>query len=186
MVQFPEIQQKDLQVSTLGVCKVRSPLRRSTEFGTGLSTFVPDDMRVLYEPRFCLGDELCEVSFERAGARKDIFFEPAQTTAAVVTCGGLCPGINNVIRTLVMELNHNYGVRNVIGIRFGYQGLQPGAAYPALELTPEVVEDIHHRGGTILGSSRGHQEPATTVDFDRSEYQHFILHRWRRYATRRS
>ena len=131
----------------------------------GLSSFVPDEMRVLYEPRFCQGDQLCEVSFERAGARKDIFFDPAQTTAAVVTCGGLCPGINNVIRSLVMELTFNYRVQRILGIRFGYKGLSPDAPYPPLEMTPDVVADIHHQGGTILGSSRGHQEPAETVDY---------------------
>ena len=165
MVQTPDVRAEDLEISSLGPCSVRSPLRRSTEAGTGLSTFVPDDMRVLYEPRFRVGEEPSNVCFERAGARRDIYFEPSETTAAVVTCGGLCPGINNVIRSLVMELSYNYGVKRILGIRFGYQGLSPEAPHPPLDLTPDKVADIHHKGGTMLGSSRGHQEPTETVDF---------------------
>ena len=165
MVEQPKVSQEELAISNLGACQFRSPLRRTAEMDAGLSSFVPDEMRVLYEPRFRLGDAICDISFERAGARQDIFFDPAETTAAVVTCGGLCPGINDVIRTLVLEMTHNYGVHQVLGIRYGYQGLTPAAPEPPLALTPEVVEDIHHQGGSILGSSRGHQEPAETVDY---------------------
>lgn len=165
MVQTPDVRQEELEVATLGPCEVRSPLRRATELDAGQSSFVPDDARVLYEPRFCLGETPCEISFERAGARQEIFFDPAQTTAAVVSCGGLCPGINNVIRALVMELAFNYGLPRILGIRFGYQGMTPAAPYPPMELTPESVADIHHKGGTILGSSRGRQEPTEQVDF---------------------
>ncbi|MCG8448389.1 MAG: ATP-dependent 6-phosphofructokinase [Pirellulales bacterium] len=165
MVERPKVQQENLEVTNLGPCRIRSPLKRSAQQDVGLSSFVPDDMRVLYEPRFRLGEAVANVSFERAGARQEIFFDPAKTKTAVVSCGGLCPGINNVIRTLVMELNYNYYVKHVVGIRFGFQGLQSEAPHPPLELTPEVVEDIHHRGGTILGSSRGPQDPAKSVDF---------------------
>ncbi|MGI9456457.1 MAG: ATP-dependent 6-phosphofructokinase [Aeoliella sp.] len=165
MVELPTVRQEDLEVATLGPCRVQSPLKRSAQQDVGLCSFVPDDMRVLYEPRFCLDGERSDVSFERAGARQKIFFDPKKTKAAVVTCGGLCPGINNVIRTLVLELYYNYGVKDVAGIRYGYQGLQPNGARPPLELTPDVVEDIHHRGGTILGTSRGSQDPAQSVDF---------------------
>ncbi|MCA9232021.1 MAG: ATP-dependent 6-phosphofructokinase [Planctomycetales bacterium] len=155
---------EQLEVSTLGECRVDSPLTRARFPGTGRGSFVPDDMRVLYEPFFRLGEEINQLSFQRAGAREKIFFEPAKTKAAIVTCGGLCPGINNVIRTLVLELNFNYGVREVAGIRFGYQGFHPQAGLPPIELTPDHVESIHHLGGTILGSSRGHQEPGLVVD----------------------
>ena len=169
MVEQPSLQQAQLEVATLGPCRFRSPLKRSSQPGVGRepvsSSFVPDDMRVLYEPRFQLGQSPPELCFERAGARQEIFFDPTKTRAAVVTCGGLCPGINNVIRTLVMELDHNYGVQDVLGIRFGYDGLQTDQGRPPLKLTHDVVEDIHHRGGTILGTSRGHREPRTTVDF---------------------
>jgi len=105
------------------------------------------------------------VLFEKAGARQQIFFHPAQAKAAIVTCGGLCPGLNNVIRSAFLELHKNYGVQQVLGIRHGYQGLNPQAGQPPLRLSMELVEDIHKEGGTILGTSRGAQDPAVTVDF---------------------
>ena len=82
---------------------------------------------------------------EVAGPREKIFFDPSKTKAAIVTCGGLCPGINDVIRTLVMELHHRYGVRNIVGIKYGFQGLIPKYGHPIMELTPEIVKDIHTR-----------------------------------------
>jgi 6-phosphofructokinase 1 len=86
-------------------------------------------------------------------------------TAAVVTCGGLCPGLNNVVRSLFLELHHNYGVRKILGIRYGYAGLNPAVGLPPCDLTPELVEDIHQEGGTVLGSSRGPQPVDVMVDF---------------------
>lgn len=165
MVEQPKVRQEELEISNLGPCEIHSPLKRTSEMDTGLSSFVPDDMRVLYEPRFRRGEPVCEVSFERAGARQEIFFEPEKTTAAIVSCGGLCPGINNVVRSLVLEMTYNYGVKQILGIRYGYRGLSPDAPRPPLVMTPDVVEDIHHKGGSILGSSRGHREPAETVDY---------------------
>ena len=165
MVERPKIRPEQLEVSTLGPCQYKSPLVRSLRTGEGVGTYVPDDMRVLYEPRFRLGEEIDMLSFQRAGAREDLFFDPAETRAAIVTCGGLCPGINNVIRSLVLELTYNYGVPKILGIRFGYRGLNPKKGRPPIELTPDLVEDIHHQGGTILGSSRGPQDPKTTIDF---------------------
>jgi 6-phosphofructokinase 1 len=97
--------------------------------------------------------------FEKAGPRRNLFFNPANTTAAIVTCGGLCPGLNNVIRSAFMELSRNYGVKEVLGIRYGFAGLNPEAAehQPPLILTAQFVKDIHELGGTALGSSRGPQ-----------------------------
>jgi len=164
MVERANWQPSQLEVSTLGTRRINSPLARSTKPGTGLANFVPDEMRVLYEPRFCPGDELNMLSFERAGARKKIFFDPTNTKAAIVTCGGLCPGINNVIRSLVFELTFNYGVKQIAGIRYGFQGFHPEHGPSPIELTPERVEGIHHQGGTILGTSRGHQEMSLIVD----------------------
>ena len=165
MTEQPKLQQAELEITTLGPCRYKSPLKRSSQPGEGMSSFVPDNTCVLYEPRFRQGQPTSTLSFERAGARQEIFFDPAKTRAAVVTCGGLCPGINNVIRTLVMELDHNYGVRDVLGIRFGYAGMQPGKGRAPVQLTHDMVEDIHHRGGTILGSSRGRQDSQQTVAF---------------------
>ncbi len=165
MVERPTLRPEQLEVSTLGPCQHASPLARSLQTGEGVGTFVPDDMRVLYEPRFRLGEAINPLAFERSGAREKIFFDPTKTRAAVVTCGGLCPGINNILRSLVFELTHNYGVTDILGIRYGYQGLNPDEGRPPIPLTPTQVEGIHHQGGTILGSSRGHQDPKTTVDF---------------------
>jgi len=95
------------------------------------------------------------LEFELAGPRRKIFFDPGKTRAGIVTCGGLCPGLNNVIRSVVLELHHGYGVRGIVGFRGGYSGLDPRCELEPVELTPPLVRDIHQRGGTILGTSRG-------------------------------
>jgi 6-phosphofructokinase 1 len=100
-------------------------------------------------------------SMEPGGPREYIYFDPALTRAAIVTCGGLCPGLNNVIRGLVLELADNYGVTEVLGFRDGFRGLVDGSS--PLHLSHDVVADIHNRGGTILGTSRGGQDPAAMV-----------------------
>jgi 6-phosphofructokinase 1 len=105
------------------------------------------------------------VLFERAGPRRRLFFDPAATRAAIVTCGGLCPGLNNVIRSVTRELRRSYGVASVLGIRGGYRGLDPSRGQPPMELTEERVEDIHREGGTLLGTSRGPVDTAVAVDF---------------------
>ena len=92
---------------------------------------------------------------ERAGPRHKLYFAPGHVRAGIVTCGGLCPGINDVIRAVVRCLWYRYGVQRISGIRFGYSGLLPEKAGPVLELNPDVVDDIHKIGGTVLGSSRG-------------------------------
>jgi 6-phosphofructokinase 1 len=167
MIPLPEPSQ--LVVPTLGPRRIASPLGMSTTPGDGRGDYVHDDARVIFEPRYREGAPPELRGLELAGPRERIFFDPARSKAAIVTCGGLCPGLNNVIRGLVFELAHNYGVSDVLGIRYGYHGLNPAVARPPLPLTPTVVEDIHHRGGTILGTSRGPQDPATTVDYLLSE-----------------
>ncbi len=102
---------------------------------------------------------------EQAGPRQKLFFAPSKTRAAIVTCGGLCPGLNDVIRALTMILWYRYEVRQIIGLKYGYEGLVDFFKHPIIELTPEHVEDIHKDGGTILGSSRGNQNPIKMVDF---------------------
>ena len=106
---------------------------------------------------------------EKAGPREKIFFDPGRCKAAIVTCGGLCPGLNNVIRSAFLQLHHRYGVATVLGIRYGYQGLNPAKGPPPLLLTPEYVERIHNLGGTVLRSSRGPEDPAVIVDYLQSE-----------------
>jgi 6-phosphofructokinase 1 len=104
-------------------------------------------------------------AFEAAGARESLFFDPARTTCAIVSCGGLCPGINNVIRSLTLALTWGYGIKCIYGFRYGYAGVagEASAGEPLL-LTKEEVEPIHRWGGSVLGSSRGPQDPGRMVE----------------------
>lgn len=105
-----------------------------------------------------------EVLFEMAGPRASLYFDAVHVRAGIVTCGGLCPGLNNVIRSVYYELNHAYGVQEVYGFQYGYQGLDPERGVEPLRLTPEFVDPIHKRGGTVIGTSRGPVDPGTAVD----------------------
>jgi 6-phosphofructokinase 1 len=136
----------------------------STTPDDGVGDFTMDDECVRHDICHRAGTAPKDLVFERAGAREHTFFEPARTRAAIVTCGGLSPGLNNVIRTLYFELSMNYGVSEVLGIRYGYQGLHPESAESPLVLTPAMVDDIQHFGGTLLGTSRGGHDPSLTVD----------------------
>ena len=105
------------------------------------------------------------LALEKAGPREKLFFNPDTSRAALVTCGGICPGLNDVIRATLMVLWYRYGVRAVFGLRYGFKGLIASFNHEPMVLTPEVVEDIHKDGGTILGTSRGPQDPVLMVDF---------------------
>jgi 6-phosphofructokinase 1 len=98
-------------------------------------------------------------AYVRAGPRESLYFEPTNVKAAVVTCGGLCPGLNNVIRDITLSLWNLYGVREIYGIRMGFAGFYNWTSMDQKEapimLTPQSVENIHHSGGTILGANRG-------------------------------
>src|SRR5690348_4243603 len=115
-----------------------------------------DDTLEGAEARLCGVADL--PSLEAGGPREYIYFDPKQTRAGIVTCGGLCPGLNNVIRGLVLELADSYGITDVVGFRDGFRGLV-GSSVAPVQLSREVVADIHNRGGTILGTSRGSQDP---------------------------
>jgi 6-phosphofructokinase 1 len=163
-----EIWQGDFTIERLGEAVVPSPIHLGTEPGDLLADFTPDGARVMAEldfdrvvGRLRRGEE--PVALEVAGPRQRIYFEPGRTRAGIVTCGGLCPGMNNIIRGLVMTLHHGYGVAGILGFRYGYAGLTPGGKQP-VELTPESVADIHEHGGTVLGTSRGPQDPKAMVD----------------------
>ncbi|EPR44041.1 phosphofructokinase [Desulfovibrio sp. X2] len=108
--------------------------------------------------------ELLALDFEIAGPRQELYFNPSKTKCAVVTCGGLCPGINDVIRSIVMEAYHTYDVAACLGIRFGLQGFMASYGHDVAELDPDNVANIHEFGGTILGSSRGPQPAEDIVD----------------------
>lgn len=135
-----------MQICCLGEPRWDSPLNRT----------VSDTARIpahlLQDPAEPAPEQLW---FERAGPRRKLFFQPAETRAAIVTCGGLCPGLNNVIRSVFLELHHCYGVKEVLGFRGGYGGLDPSQGQEPIALTCEIVDDIHREGGTILGTSRG-------------------------------
>ena len=126
-----------------------------------------------------------DILFEKAGPREQIFFEPSKTSAAIVTCGGLCPELNNVIRSAFLELHENYGIREVWGIRYGYAGLNTGLGQPPIRLTPALMDEIHEVGGTMLGTSRGPQSTQAMVDFLRAPNPDPALCRWRRHAAGR-
>ncbi len=145
------------EITRLGPCRYDSPL--------DAPIFLDDQSLVLVDPTFpgCRADP--PVCMEQGGPRRKIFFNPARTKAAIVTCGGLCPGLNDVIRALTMVLWHRYGVRDILGLRYGYEGLVSSFNHPIVSLDPELVADIHQNGGTILGTSRGNQEAAPMVDF---------------------
>jgi len=104
------------------------------------------------------------LQFELAGPRAKVFFDANKTRAAIVTCGGLCPGLNNVIRSLFLELNYGYGVADVVGFRGGYSGLDPKCGVEPVKITPAFVDGIHQHGGTVLGTSRGPVDIGKAVD----------------------
>lgn len=153
--------QYDLSIEKVGEATLHSPM-------LGLR-FVSDEQRVsLTTDVQTIGRYHAESvpmpSLEAAGPREMIFHDPTWTRAAIVTCGGLCPGLNNVIKSLVQVLWFDYGVRNIFGIPYGFRGLNPSYGYPPTMLTPEVVDAIQEDGGTILGSSRGNQDESVMVD----------------------
>ncbi|MBN2347224.1 MAG: ATP-dependent 6-phosphofructokinase [Bacteroidales bacterium] len=156
-------------VQQLGKCSIPSPLHLSKELGDGIFNYVLDEERILMNASLAHYQESCKngyvpVSFEKAGPKEFIYFDPSKTKVAIVTCGGLCPGLNNMIRGLVMQLYDRYGVKRIIGIKYGYQGFIPKYKHDIFELTPDFVEDIHMQGGSILGSSRGNQDVSEIVD----------------------
>jgi 6-phosphofructokinase 1 len=164
-----DITQEDLRIDNLGPATIPSPLGLSTEYGDDIVNYCADSESVLYElDRNRVVEQVTKgvqvPAFEKAGPRNKIYFEPAKTRVAIVTCGGLCPGINNVIRSIVMELHYRYGVRTIYGMRYGYQGFIPKYGHEVLMLSPQEVEDIHEKGGSILASSRGPQNVGEIVD----------------------
>jgi 6-phosphofructokinase 1 len=159
----------DFTVESLGPRTVDSPLaprllaRRTTHH------YIEETDRVLFDDTLSKvsrrdGDLEDLPSLEPTGPRKKIFFDPSKTRVGIVTCGGLCPGINNVIRGLVSELTNHYGVRRIHGFKNGYQGFVPRYGHDVVDLTPESVSGIDGEGGTILGTSRGQQDTVEVVD----------------------
>ena len=159
----------DVTVKTLGVPKIASPMAPLLASRQTTEHYVDETDRVLLDDTLggVIGrglpvDQL--PGLEPCGPRRKIFFDPSKTRAAIVTCGGLCPGLNDVIAGLVRNLTYHYKVRRVIGIQNGYQGFIPSYGHDVIELNPETVRDISVDGGTVLGTSRGPQDPEEIVD----------------------
>src|SRR6516162_505685 len=144
-----------MNIPVLGAARVPSPLNRWVDE----SERVPDTILRTVDARPEDG-----LLFELAGAREHLFFNPPDTRAGIVTCGGICPGLNDVIRSLFLELHHAYGVKEVLGFRWGYQGLDPERGAEPFVLTHEMVDGIHLQGGTILGTSRGPVDKPRAVE----------------------
>jgi 6-phosphofructokinase 1 len=154
------LKNEDLRISHLGKCEFPSPQPGS------YGRFVGEVERVLVSPdteRGARGDAELPC-FERAGPRAKLFFDPSAIACGIVTCGGLCPGLNDVIRSVVMTLSYSYGVGRIYGFRFGFAGLSADPPAEPVRLTPDGVKRIHEQGGTILGSSRGPQDVAEMVE----------------------
>jgi len=151
----------DFVVKKLGECRIPSTMSDVQ--------FVDDDDRVLYHSDLKKILSILEKGnsppgFEMGGPREKIYFDPSKLKCGIVTCGGICPGLNDVIRAIVLSLFHHYGVKNVFGFRYGFEGLSSDHHHPIIELTPDAVADIQRAGGTILGSSRGPQDVPDMVD----------------------
>jgi 6-phosphofructokinase 1 len=157
----------DMAVRRLGEPTVPSPMTRLLRARPSSPHYVHESDRVLLDDTIDMavarGVPVGQLpSFEPGGPREQLYFDPARTRVGIVTCGGLCPGLNNVIRGLVLELSEHYGVTDVLGFRGGYRGLVKGEE--PVRLTPEGVRDIHTAGGTVLGTTRGDQDASDMVD----------------------
>jgi 6-phosphofructokinase 1 len=160
-VHYMEDKDLNFEVTNLGECRIPSPMKGDY--------FVDTEAHVLFHHNLKEINAFIEAGkrplcFEMAGPREKIYFDPSKLKCGIVTCGGICPGINDVIRAIVLSLYHHYGVKSIFGFPYGYEGLTHRHGHTPIELTREAVNDIHTKGGTILGSSRGPQEVPEMVD----------------------
>ena len=167
MLDFVDIDLIESKISSLGPAKIDSPILNKRKDVS--RSFVLENERIIVNItqsyiQECIRNKKPFLSFEVAGPRQKIYFDPTKLKCGVVTCGGLCPGTNDVIRALVMELYHVYGVKNIYGFQYGLEGFISRYGHPLVELTPERVASIHELGGTILGTSRGAQDIGEIVD----------------------
>jgi 6-phosphofructokinase 1 len=144
-----------MNITHLGEAQFPSPIKRTVSNNLRISEHIVHNTETSFDSG---------LSFELAGPREKLFFDSKNTRAGIVTCGGLCPGLNDVIRSLYLELNHAYGVKEILGFRGGYQGLDPDCKLDPIVLTSEFVDDIHKEGGTVLGTSRGPVDVVRAVD----------------------
>lgn len=156
------------EIAILGQAKIPSPVLRRANGTEGISIVSEDDRVVINVDDSQITKMVKEGQhlpcFELAGPRRNIFFDPSKLKCALVTCGGLCPGLNDILRSIVLELHYGYGVQNICGIRYGLQGFIARYGHDLIDMSPELVVNIHDRGGTVLGSSRGPQDIGEIVD----------------------
>ena len=155
------LDQKDFAIQQLGACTYQSPMK-------GVY-FTDNQEHILFHRDLgtiesYLNKDLTPPRFEAAGPREKVFFDSPNLSCGIVTCGGLCPGINDVVRSIVLSLHHHYGVKRIFGFQYGYQGLVPEYGHTPIQLTPKIVNQINEMGGTMLASSRGNQDPSVMVD----------------------
>jgi 6-phosphofructokinase 1 len=155
-------------ITSLGEAKIPSPVQNRAKGANGI-TFVSVNERVVIDVQeMSLVRQIKQGQrpdcFELAGPRPNIFFDPSKLRCALVTCGGLCPGLNDIIRSIVLELHWGYGIQSIYGIRYGLEGFIPKFGHRIVDLTPDYVVNIHERGGSVLGSSRGPQNVDEIVD----------------------
>ncbi len=158
----------DTAIPTLGPLRVPSPIKRG-EKGELRRSFVNDTDKVVMDVDLnhinkMIQEEQSLPAFEMAGPREKLYFDPSKLRCGLVTCGGLCPGLNDIIRAIVLELFYGYGVNNIFGFKYGLQGFIPKYMHEIMDLKPEIVANIHEMGGSILGSSRGPQPIDEIVD----------------------
>ncbi|MHC1725884.1 MAG: ATP-dependent 6-phosphofructokinase [Syntrophobacteraceae bacterium] len=151
----------DFTICRLGECRYPSPM--------STMHFVDEKDHLLYDRELQAITRYLQTNrtpplFEKAGPRKMVYFNPAELKCGIVTCGGLCPGLNDVIRAIVMSLHYHYRVKSVFGFPYGYEGLSSRFNHAPIELSPPRVARIHEQGGTVLGSSRGPQDVSDMVD----------------------
>ncbi len=145
-----------LKIESLGEAKINSPLAMGSEVGDGIADYVSDKEEILYDITVRNGKKPTKNMYmECAGPREKIYFNSSHVHAAIVTCGGICPGLNNVIRSVVRCFWYRYNVKRITGIKYGYKGLLRNSPFSTIELNPDLVDDIQEKGGTILGSARG-------------------------------
>lgn len=164
-----DLKPEDLVIRSLGERTIDSPLDPYFKECGNDHAFYSDDNRILVDHdlnsvRAAIKSGIDPLCFEAAGPRRKIFFDPEKTIAAIVTCGGLCPGFNDVIRSIVLQAHYRYGVPRTLGIPYGFEGLIPEYGHKLINLTPGFVSNIQNFGGTDIGTSRGPQDVGRMVD----------------------
>ena len=152
---------KIIPIDTLGEATYDSPLKKKiSRFYNGEAVAIQDRSKDFAEL-----ENLSDIDyFELAGPREKLFFDPQEVTVGIVTCGGLCPGLNDVIRALTFCSLESYGVKRVLGFKYGYEGLVAKYYHYPIELTTDNTDEIHEKGGTILKTSRGAQDTHEIID----------------------